>query len=81
MFKSAENQYGILEETLFLFFSSILYLTIILLLDYKIIDHVYQYLFNAIYGTDIGTKEDDEDSDIIDEKNKVEAAKTRPCYY
>lgn len=80
VFKSDENQSGILEETLFLFFNSILYITIILFFDYKIFFRLYQYGFNAIVGTGIGFKEDTEDPDINGERDKVSAAKTK-CNY
>lgn len=81
VFKSNENKNGILEETLFLIFSSVLYITIVLLFDYKIFARIHQYGSNVIFGTSIGDKEINEDPDIIDEKKKVDAAKTRFSNY
>lgn len=65
-----------MEDTLFLFFSSILYITIILLFDYKVFAHLYQMIFNKIVGTGIGYKDDNEDPDIGGERDKVDAAKS-----
>lgn len=81
VFKSDENKNGILEESLFLFFSSILYITIILLYDFKIFTRSYQYGCNVIYGTGTGYKENNEDPDISEEKAKVDSEKTHPCNY
>lgn len=64
-----------MEQTLFLLFSSILYIAIILLFDYKIFARLYQFCFNKIIGTDVGYKGDFEDPDIGDERDKVDAAK------
>lgn len=61
---------------LFLFFSSILYIAIILLLDYKVFACVYQCCFNLVIGTDVGYKGDTEDPDVDHEREKVDAAKT-----
>lgn len=76
VFKSRENQNGILEETLFLLFSSILYITIILLIDYKIFHRLYQFVFNKIIGTGDSYKDVNEDPDVGGERDKVDAAKT-----
>lgn len=58
-----------------------LYITIILLFDYKIFACIYQYGSIAIFGTGIGDKEVNEDPDISTERNKVNDAKTRPRNY
>ncbi|KAL5235297.1 hypothetical protein ACI65C_002707 [Semiaphis heraclei] len=76
VFKSDKNPNGILEETLFLLFSSILYISIILLFDYKIFHRLYQFVFNKIIGTGISYKEMNEDPDVGGERDKVDAAKT-----
>lgn len=81
VFPSKGNDFGILEETLYLFFSSILYLVIILLFDYKIFARLYQLVFNTILGTGIGYKNDDEDPDVGGERDKVDAAKSRSCNF
>lgn len=64
-----------LEDFLFLLFSSILYITIILLFDYKVFARLYQLIFNQIVGTGVGFKDDNEDPDIGNERDKVDAAK------
>ncbi|XP_025190796.1 ATP-binding cassette sub-family A member 3-like isoform X2 [Melanaphis sacchari] len=76
VFKSNENPDGILEETLFLLFSSILYIAIILLFDYKIFHQIYQFVFNKIIGTGVSYKDVNEDPDVGGERDKVDAAKT-----
>lgn len=74
---SEENKnHGILEETLFLLFSSIIYVAIILLFDYKVFGRVYQYFFNTVIGTDIGYKGDIKDLNVCDERYIVDAAST-----
>ncbi|XP_026821418.1 ATP-binding cassette sub-family A member 3-like [Rhopalosiphum maidis] len=78
VFKSDKNPYGILEETLFLFLSSILYISIILLFDYKIFPLLYQYAFNKIIGTGESYRDVNEDSDVSKERDKVNVAKTHP---
>jgi len=78
VFKSDKNPYGILEETLFLFLSSILYISIILLSDYKIFHLLYQYAFNKIIGTGESYRDVNEDPDVSKERDKVNAAKTHP---
>lgn len=70
-----------MEETLYLLFSSILYIAIILLFDYKIFARLYQFVFNTIVGTGIGYKKDDEDPDVGGERDKVDAAKSRSCNF
>lgn len=75
VFKSEKNPYGILEETLFLFFSSILYISIILLFDYKIFNWLYQYAFNIIIGTGDSYRDVNEDPDVGSERDRVNAAK------
>lgn len=70
-----------LEDTLFLLFSSLLYITLILLFDYKVFARLYQMGFNKIVGTGIGYKDDNEDPDIGGERDKVDAAKSRSCKY
>lgn len=72
---------GILEETLFLMFSSILYIALIFLFDYKIFARLYQFGFNKVVGTGIGYKDDNEDPDVGGERDKVDAAKNRSCNY
>lgn len=81
VFKSEENASGILEETLFLLFSSVLYIAIIFLFDYKIFARLYQFCFNKVVGTGIGYKDDNEDPDVGGERDKVDAAKNRSCNY
>lgn len=76
VFKSDKNPYGILEETLFLLFSSILYTSIILLFDYKIFHRIYQFVFNKIIGTGVSYKDMNEDPDVGGERDKVDAAKS-----
>ncbi|XP_060852919.1 phospholipid-transporting ATPase ABCA3-like isoform X2 [Rhopalosiphum padi] len=76
VFKSDKNPNGILEETLFLLFSSILYIVIILLFDYKIFHRLYQFVFNEIIGTGVSYKDVNEDPDVGGERDKVDAAKT-----
>ncbi|XP_026811930.1 ATP-binding cassette sub-family A member 3-like isoform X2 [Rhopalosiphum maidis] len=76
VFKSDKNPDGILEETLFLLFSSILYIVIILLFDYKIFHRLYQFAFNEIIGTGVSYKDVNEDPDVGGERDKVDAAKT-----
>lgn len=66
-----------MEETLFLFFSSILYISILLLFDYKVFANLYRFCFNAIVGTDIDYKGDFEDPDVCNEKARVDSAKTK----
>lgn len=66
-----------MEETLFLFFSSILYIALLLLFDYKVFANLYRLYFNATVGTDIGYKDDFEDPDVCDEKDRVNLAKTK----
>lgn len=66
-----------MEETLFLFFSSTLYIAILLLFDYKVFANMYQFCFNAIVGTDIGYKGDFEDPDVSNEKSRVDSAKMK----
>lgn len=78
VFKSDENELGILEETLFLLFSSILYIVIILLFDYKIFARIYMFGFNKIVGTGVSYKSDNEDPDVSRERDKVNADKIRP---
>lgn len=75
VFASDENKYGILEETLFLFFSSALYMAIILLFDYKVFARLYQLFLNKIIGTDIGYTDESIDPNVKDEKNRVNLAK------
>lgn len=82
VFASDENKSGILKETLFLLFSSILYIAIILLFDYKVFARLYQFGFNQIVGTGVGYKGDFEDPDVGDERDKVDAAKSKnSCNY
>jgi len=76
VFKSSENPNGILEETLFLLFSSIVYIIIILLIDYKIFHRLYQFVFNKIIGTGKSYRDVNEDPDVGGERDKVDAAKT-----
>jgi len=76
VFKSDKNPNGILEETLFLLFSSILYISIILLFDYKIFHRLHQFVFNKIIGTGVSYKDMNEDPDVGGERDKVDAAKT-----
>lgn len=76
-FKSNENPFGMLEETLLLFFSSILYISIILLFEYKIFARLYQLGFNSIVGTDVDNKDNFEDPDVSVERDHVKAAITR----
>lgn len=80
-FKSDKNKSGILEESLFLLFSSILYIVIVLLFDYKIFARLYQLSFNAIVGSGEGYKDDNEDPDVGGERDKVDAAKTQSGKY
>lgn len=75
VFKSEENKYGILEETLCLLFSSILYIVLILFFEYKIFERLYHFSFDKkvdIYNTGV---KDSEDPDINDERHKVDVAK------
>ncbi|XP_060873175.1 phospholipid-transporting ATPase ABCA3-like isoform X2 [Metopolophium dirhodum] len=76
VFKSDKNPNGILEETLFLLFSSILYISIILFFDYKIFHRLHQFVFNKIIGTGVSYKDMNEDPDVGGERDKVDAAKT-----
>eukprot|EP00102_Acyrthosiphon_pisum_P016671 XP_008187710.2 PREDICTED: ATP-binding cassette sub-family A member 1-like [Acyrthosiphon pisum] len=76
VFKSDEDPNGILEETLFLLLSSILYISVILLFDFKIFHRLYQYVFNKIYGTGVSYRDVNEDPDVSSERDKVNAAKT-----
>ncbi|CAH1731091.1 unnamed protein product [Aphis gossypii] len=78
VFKSKKNPNGILEETLFLFFSSILYISILLLFDYKIFNRLYQYAFNKIIGTGVSYRDVNEDPDVGSERDRVNAAKNHP---
>lgn len=78
VFKSDEDPNGILEETLFLLFSSILYIFIILLFDNKIFHRLYQSIFNKIYDTGVSYRDINEDPDVGSERKKVGAAKTQP---
>lgn len=68
-----------MEGTLYLLFSSLLYIAIILLFDYKVFAYLYQLGFNLIYGTGIVYKDDNEDPDIGGERDKVDAAKSHSC--
>jgi len=77
VFASDENEFGILEETLFLLSSSILYITIVLLFDYKVFARLYQLILNTFIGTGDSYRDDSEDSDVSDEKDKVDAAKIK----
>lgn len=74
VFSSESNNFGILEETLYLFFSSVLYIAIILLLEHKLFARAYQCYLNMFIGTDVEYEDDCEDSDINDERNKVHSA-------
>lgn len=76
VFKSDENPNAILEETLLLLFSSILYISIILFFDYKIFHRLHQFVFNKIIGTGVSYKDMNEDPDVGGERDKVDAAKT-----
>jgi len=76
VFKSDEDPNGILEESLFLLLSSILYISIILLFDYKIFHPLYWYLFHKIYGAGVSYRDVNEDPDVGSERDKVNAAKT-----
>lgn len=77
VFASNENEFGILEETLFLLSSSILYITIVLLFDYKVFACLYQLILNTFIGTGDNYRNNSEDSDVTDEKDKVDAAKIK----
>lgn len=81
VFRTEENKFAILEETLILLFSSILYIALILLFDYKIFSRLYQCGFNIIVGTGDIYKDDNEDPDIAAEREKVEEAKSHPSNY
>lgn len=76
-FRSNENPYGMLEETLLLFFSSILYITIIFLFEHKIFTRLYQLGFNSIAGIDVDNINNFEDPDVTVERDYVKVARTR----
>lgn len=78
-FKSDNNPYGMLEETLFLLLSGVLFAAIILLFDYKIFARILQWGLNLIVGTEIGEQDHHEDPDVGVERDNVKAAKTRFC--
>lgn len=77
-FKSDKNPYGILEETIFLLFSSVLYMVLILLFEYKIFARLYQFRFNKTVEINDATticNENIQDPDIDDERKKVDFTK------
>ncbi|VVC36008.1 Hypothetical protein CINCED_3A013120 [Cinara cedri] len=74
-FQSNQNPDGILDQIFYMLSSSVLYIAIILLFDYKIFARLYQLGFNLIYGTGVVYKDDNEDPDIGGERDKVDAAK------
>ncbi|XP_050530373.1 phospholipid-transporting ATPase ABCA3-like isoform X2 [Daktulosphaira vitifoliae] len=76
-FASKHNSYAILEELLFLIFSSLIYIAFILLMDYKVFSTCYQFIFNKIVGSGESYKDDNEDPDVGGERDKVDAAKAR----
>ncbi|XP_050548488.1 uncharacterized protein LOC126910146, partial [Daktulosphaira vitifoliae] len=76
-FASKNNSYAILEELLFLIFSSLIYIAFILLMDYKVFSTCYQFIFNKIVGSGESYKDDNEDPDVGGERDKVDAAKAR----
>lgn len=68
---------GILKETLMIGFSSLLFIILILLLEYKIFARLYQFIFNKFIGTSISYKDENEDPDIRGERDQVNTAKNR----
>ncbi|VVC36007.1 ABC transporter-like,P-loop containing nucleoside triphosphate hydrolase,AAA+ ATPase domain,ABC [Cinara cedri] len=76
-FESDTNPDGILKPTLCLLFSGLLYISIILIHDYKIFACLYQMAINSTIGTNISYKDDNEDPDVSCEQKKVDAAKNK----
>lgn len=80
VFRTDENKYAILEETLFLLFSSILYIVLLVLIEYRIFARLHHFGFNIIVGTGVGYKSKDEDPDVGLERDRVKAAVSRSSY-
>jgi len=55
-----------------------LYISILLLFDYKIFNRLYQYAFNKIIGTGVSYRDVNEDPDVGSERDRVNTAKNHP---